>query len=119
MIAGGTSGTATRREILSFDPRDGRVSRIAMLPRALTHAAGASLGGRFYVVGGRGDGPVSERASIVAIDPAGGHVSQAGRLPVALSDLGAASFPDHVTLLGGRDGQGHVHDEIWTLRPSP
>jgi hypothetical protein len=92
------------------------VRRIGRLPRAVTHAAGAALGGRFYVLGGRGDDLASQRASVLAVDPAGGRVTRAGRLPEALSDLSAGSFRDHVTVLGGRDHQGRARDEIWTLK---
>jgi hypothetical protein len=119
LIAGGTSGTTARREVLRFDPHTGRVTRIARLPAPLTHAAGATLGGRFYVLGGRGDTPGTQSASILAVDPASGRIRHAGRLPLALSDLGAASFSGHVTALGGVDSAGGVHDEIWTLRTSP
>jgi hypothetical protein len=118
LIAGGTSGTAARREVLRFDPRTGRVTRIARLPTALTHAAGAALDGRFYVLGGRGDTPGTQSAAILAVDADSGRVRHAGRLPLALSDLGAASFAGHVTALGGVDAAGGVHDEIWTLRPT-
>jgi hypothetical protein len=92
------------------------VTRIARLPQPLTHAAGAALGGRFYVLGGRGDTTGTQTASILAVDPASGRIRHAGRLPLALSDLGAASFAGHITALGGVDTGGGVHDEIWTLR---
>ena len=91
--------------------------RIGRLPQAVTHAAGAALGGRFYVLGGRGDDLASQRATILAVDPASGRVTQAGRLPEALSDLSAGSFRDHATVVGGRDAAGRARDEIWSLRP--
>src|SRR5205807_3938427 len=43
LIAGGTSGVTAQRAVYSFDPTAGTVTRIGDLPRALTHAAGASL----------------------------------------------------------------------------
>lgn len=82
----------------------------------LAHAAGASLGGTFYVLGGRGDGLSSQRREILAIDPASGRVRPAGQLPIALSDLSAASFGGRVWVVGGRDAAGTVHDEAWALR---
>ena len=88
-----------------------------MLPSPLTHAAGAALQGRFYVLGGRRESLTSQRASILAVDPAGGRVTRAGRLPRALSDLGAASFADRVTVVGGRDAGGRARSEILSLRP--
>jgi hypothetical protein len=116
LIAGGTSGTAARAEILRFDPGTGRVRRIGRLGSPVTHAAGAALGGRFYVLGGRGAALGAQRAAIEAVDPSSGRVTPAGRLPVALSDLSAASLPAGITVVGGRDRAGRVHDEIWILR---
>ena len=115
LIAGGTSGTAATRGILRFDPGSGRVRRIGTLPAPLTHAAGLALGGRFYVVGGRGDDLSSQRSAILSIDVASGRVRHAGRLPVALSDAGAASLGRNAIVVGGRDAQGIVHDEVWRL----
>jgi YVTN family beta-propeller protein len=115
LVAGGTSGAAAVSDVLRFDPATGRVRRIARLPAAVTHAAGVALGGRFYVVGGRGDGLSSQRRAILSVDPASGRVRRAGRLPVALSDLGASTVGDHAVVLGGRDRQGTVHDGIYRL----
>jgi hypothetical protein len=112
LIAGGTSGTAAQRAILRFDPRTGAITRIGRLARPLTHAAGAALGGRFYVIGGRGDAPGAVSDAIWSVDPAGGRVRRAGRLPVALSDVSAVSGPRGVLLIGGRDAAGRVHDEV-------
>jgi DNA-binding beta-propeller fold protein YncE len=121
LIAGGTSGSTATDAVLRFDPATGRVRRIGRLPTPVTHAAGVALGGRFYVVGGRGDDPSSQRRSILSVDPGTGRVRHAGRLPVALSDLGAASYPDHAIVLGGRDGNANAHDQIYrlTLGPRP
>ncbi len=116
LIAGGTSGTAAQRAILRFDTRTRRVTTLANLPHSLTHAAGASLGGRFYVIGGRGEAVDSATAAIWSVDPSTGSVEPAGRLPVALSDLGAASEPDRIFVMGGRDSGGRVHDQILTTR---
>jgi hypothetical protein len=92
---------------------------IGHLPARLAHAAGAAIGGTFYVLGGRGDALDSQRSAILAVDPASGRVTRAGRLPEPLSDLSAASFPDHVAVVGGRDLLGHARDEIWSLRARP
>jgi hypothetical protein len=119
LIAGGTSGTTARREVLSFDPRTRRLRVIARLPAPVTHAAGASLNGRFYVLGGRGDTLNSQRSAILAVDPASGRVTRAGRLPEPLSDLSAGSFPDRVVVVGGRDLLGRARDEIWSLKARP
>jgi hypothetical protein len=115
LIAGGTDGLHARSAILSFDPTTRRVRRIGRLPAPIAHAAGAALGGVFYVLGGRGDASDSQRRAILAVDPATGRVSHAGALPVALSDLGAATFHRRVLVAGGRDPRGRVHGEVWEL----
>ncbi|MEI6664489.1 MAG: hypothetical protein WCL20_09360, partial [Actinomycetes bacterium] len=51
MIAGGSSNSVAQREILAFDPNSQQVSKLGILPYAVTHAAGASLNGIFYVIG--------------------------------------------------------------------
>jgi YVTN family beta-propeller protein len=118
VIAGGTSGTTPQRAILRFDPATGRTRRIGLLPHALTHAGGAVVGDTFYVLGGRGAGLASQTAAVLAIDVHTGRVRRAGRLPVAVSDVGATSTGGAVLVAGGRDAAGHVHDELWSLRPA-
>ena len=119
MIAGGTSGTAAQRAVLRFDPRTGRVTQIGTLPQPLTHAAGASGNGRFYVIGGRGAVLGSASAAVWSVDPASGHTRAAGRLPFALSDLGAASLPSGIVLVGGRDAHGRVHGDVLATGQAP
>jgi hypothetical protein len=108
---------AAQRTILSFDPATGDVRELGSLPSAVTHAAGASLNGRFYLLGGRGDSLTGQRASILAIDPVSGAVRLAGRLPQAMSDLGVASLPGHILLVGGRDSNRNASDHALTLVP--
>jgi len=84
----------------------------------LTHAAGASLGGYMYVLGGRGEGLTDQTSAILAVDPKSGSVSSAGRLPEALSDLGAASLGGRIVAVGGRDRAGTVHERALTLLPA-
>jgi hypothetical protein len=117
LIAGGTSGETAQRTILSFDPATRKVRRIGELPAATTHAAGASLNGWFYVIGGRGEGLSDQRSSILAIDPRSGAVRRAGRLPEALSDIGATSLSGHILAVGGRTSAGGVSDRAMTLVP--
>jgi hypothetical protein len=116
-VAGGTTGTRARREIVEVDTANHRVRVVGRLPTPLAHAAGAALDGTFYVLGGRGDPPSSQQAAIWAYDPATGRLRHAGRLPVALSDLAAVPDGDHLVVVGGRDRRGRVHAERWSLRP--
>lgn len=112
LIAGGTSGTAARGEVLRYRPGTNRVVPVARLRYPLTHAAGAAYGGRFYVIGGRGDTLDSASPAIWSVDAATGKVRAAGRLPAAFSDLGAAGGPQGILLAGGRDAGGRVSDQI-------
>lgn len=119
LIAGGTSGSSAQRAILSFDPASGVVSHLGELPRATTHAAGATLHELFYVIGGRGESLTTQTAAILAVNPATGKVRAAGRLPKAESDIGAASLPGSIVLVGGRDSAGQAQDRAMTLVASP
>src|SRR2546423_6424596 len=102
MIAGGPSGVTAQRSILSFDPASGAVARVGFLPRALTHAAGASLNGAFYVIGGRSDSLTGQTSSILAVDPRPRRGHRAGRPPPPPSDAAAGTDRGPVYLLGGR-----------------
>ena len=116
LIAGGTDGIHARREVLSVSPLTGRVRVIAHLRAPLAHAAGVSLDGAFYVLGGRGDGLSSQRREIWEIDPRSPKPRLVGRLPAGLSDLSAITVGGTVLAVGGRDSSGMVHDEILSLR---
>ncbi len=118
IIAGGTSGVAATREVYSFDPAAGRVTHLARLPRALTHASAVTLGGVVFVIGGRGSLEGTQVGGILAIDPVSRRVSAAGSLPVRLSDTGAATVPDGALVVGGRSADGTLSDRIYLLRES-
>ncbi|MEA2467480.1 MAG: hypothetical protein QOJ57_1606 [Thermoleophilaceae bacterium] len=117
VIAGGSTGTSASRAVYAFDPAAGAVKRIATLPRPLTHAAAATLGGFVYVIGGRGATLTSQTAAIRAIDARTGRVTTAGRLPRRLSDAGAVSARGSIVLAGGRDAAGQVRSEVLRLEP--
>jgi YVTN family beta-propeller protein len=118
LVAGGTDGTRARDEIVSVDPARHSARVIGHLPARLAHAAGAALGGVFYLLGGRGDATASQRRGIWAIDPATGRVRRAGQLPTALSDLAATAAGDRLLVAGGRDARGGVHRELLELARS-
>ena len=100
LVAGGTDGTRARREVLEIDPASHRVRVIARLPSVVAHAAGAVLDGTFYVLGGRGDTPNSQRATIWAVDLASHRLRRAGRLPRPLSDLAAVTVGHRIIVAG-------------------
>jgi len=117
IIAGGTRGDVATREVYSFDPAHDQVHQIGMLPRELTHAAGAALGNWMYVIGGRGTDQGTQTSAILAVDPVSGRVEPAGRLPVGLSDLGAATIGGAVVVAGGRQSDGVLSNRLYALRP--
>jgi hypothetical protein len=118
IIAGGTSGDVATREVFSFDPAAGRVTRLARLPRPLTHASAVTLGAVVFVIGGRGSLEGTQVGGILAIDPLRRSVSAAGSLPVRLSDTGAAPVPGGALVVGGRGPGGKLSDQTYLLRES-
>lgn len=116
VIAGGTHGEAAEREILRFDPASGLVTAIGRLPNPLTHAPAVALGGRVYVIGGRGPASGSQTREILAIDPASGAVTRVGRLPEALSDAAAAVLGGRMVLAGGQSA-ARTESSIYSLTP--
>ena len=107
IIAGGetTSGAPTR-DAWSFDPRTGTAARLPPLPEPTDHAAGVTLNGRFYSIGGLRRGTLT--AAIVSWAPGDRRWRRAGTLPVALSDASAVPFGNGIALLGGRAASGRV-----------
>jgi hypothetical protein len=118
IVAGGTVAGTASRAILSFDPASGAVRRVGLLPRPLTHASAAALGGTVYVFGGRGTDQGTQTAAILSVDPLNGRVRSAGRLPAALSDTGAATVGGRILVAGGREPTGTVSDGILAFGPS-
>src|SRR5207248_10476540 len=90
VIAGGSlpDGTASR-EVLAFDPRTRRVSRLGRLPAAATHAAAAAVGDVVYVVGGRGSAVGTPKATIVAVNVRTRGIRVVGWLAAARCGLAA------------------------------
>jgi len=107
ILAGGetTSGAPTGAA-WSFDPQTGAVARLPRLPEPTDHAAGVTLNGRFYSVGGLRRGTLT--AAIVSWAPGERRWRRAGTLPVALSDASAVPFGSGVAVLGGRSASGRV-----------
>ncbi len=107
VVAGGetTSGAPTT-EAWSFDPRTGAVARLPRLPVPTDHAAGVTLNGRFYSIGGLHGGTLTP--AIVSWAPGEPRWRRAGVLPVALSDASAVPYGGGVAVLGGRAANGRV-----------
>jgi hypothetical protein len=107
LVAGGetTSGAPTSAA-WSFDPATRRLMRLPDLPSPTDHAAGATLAGRFYVLGGLRRGLLT--SAIVSWAPGESRWRQSGRLPTALADLAAVPFDRGIAVIGGRGSTAQV-----------
>ena len=120
MIAGGRTVSGPTRDILSFDPATGRVTRVGSLPQPLMHAGAATLDGVMYVVGGiRSNGRPTDQ--VVAVSPSGrAHV--VARLPHPLSDAGVAATAAGLLIVGGSNGTTPVTSVLrlrWATAQAP
>ncbi|GIJ43700.1 hypothetical protein Val02_05860 [Virgisporangium aliadipatigenens] len=90
--------------VTSYDPRTGRWSTHAPLPRPLTHVGVAGLGGRLYAFGGF-TGIVHLRPQPVAYeyDVRRDSWRRLPDLPTALGSVSVAALDGRLHLLGGRD----------------
>jgi hypothetical protein len=107
ILAGGetTSGNPTS-SAWSFDPATRGLARLPDLPFPTDHAAGASLEGRFYVIGGLRRGIFT--SAVLSWAPGDSHWHPAGHLPAPLADLAAAPFDAGIAVVGGRGPAGPV-----------
>jgi len=113
-----------RAEVL--DVGTGRWSRIADAPSARNSAAGAVIGGKLYVVGGRqmvkqADGrarPVNV-ATLEVYDPATDRWETRAPMPLAQGGLAAAGHGGRLLVFGGEQfvPQARVFGESWAYDP--
>jgi DNA-binding beta-propeller fold protein YncE len=118
VIAGGSleNGTASRM-VYAYTPAMRRVTQVASLPTATTHAAAAAIGDTAFVIGGRGASVGTPLDSIVAVDLGAHRARPVGTLAEPLSDLAAVSAGTTILLAGGRGTTGTVAS-LTTLTPS-
>ena len=120
MIAGGRTESGPTRDILSFDPATGHVTRVGSLPQPLMHAEAAALDGVMYVIGGiTAAGRPTDQVVAVA---ASGRAHVVARLPQARSDAGVAATPTGIVIVGGSDGTRPVSSVLrlgWTNAHAP
>ncbi len=107
ILAGGetTSGSPTS-SAWSFDPATRAIGRLPDLPFPTDHAAGASLAGRFYVIGGVRRGMLT--SAVLSWAPGDARWHDAGHLPAPLADLAAAPLDSGIAVVGGRGPGGPV-----------
>lgn len=105
---------------LLFDATSATWQRLAPAPTARNSAAGAAIGGRLYVVGGRtmSGGNV---ADLDVYEPAEDRWRKAAPLPQAQGGLAAAALGGRLIAMGGeffgREGTG-VYGEAWAYEPA-
>jgi outer membrane protein assembly factor BamB len=117
IIAGGTGVDGLSDAIWSYDPADGSVVQVGVLPHPLTHASAVTLGGRVYVIGGRHAVSGEQTAEIVEIDPASAQSAVVGALPQPLSDAAVALVGGNIVVAGGEGSDGAPQSAILTLTP--
>ncbi len=120
LIAGGRTEGGPTRDILSFDPATGRVTRVGSLPQPLMHADAGVLDGVMYVVGGISTGgrPTDQVVAVTA----SGRAHVVARLPHPLSDAGVAPTPAGLVVVGGSDGMAPLSSVLrlhWTTTSGP
>jgi len=101
IVAGGTSEHGPSRAVYGFAPSSGQVSGILALPHPLTHAAGAVLDGRLYLLGGVRSVGGTQTDQTLTYDLSSATVSSAGRLPEPLSDAATVALSDRLLIAGG------------------
>ena len=117
IIAGGTSVDGASDEIWSYDPADRAVVQIGSLPDPVTHASAVTVGGRVYLIGGRGSVSGAQTAAIVEIDPRTALAAIVGSLPKPLSDAAVALDGGRIIVAGGQGSGGAVRATVLSLTP--
>ena len=85
-----------------FDPGRNQWTSLAPLPQAFSAAAGASLGGRLWVIGGDNSREADGR-QVYSYDAAGNRWRAEARLPAARMNLAAVAFRGKLYAIGGLD----------------
>jgi hypothetical protein len=78
------------------------------------HCAGGAIGGRFYVVGGRG--PAGSDVALEVYDPAANSWTIRAPMPTGRSGIGAGVVNNRLFVLGGEIPA--IHDEVESYDPA-
>jgi N-acetylneuraminic acid mutarotase len=85
-----------------FDPSRNEWTSLAPLPVSFSAAAGASLNGRFWVIGGD-NSPEANGRQVYSYDVAADRWLSEARLPATRMNLAAVSFRGNLYAIGGLD----------------
>jgi hypothetical protein len=100
-VAGGVTPSGPTRAVYRVDVRQGKVARVAWLPRPVAHAPLVASRGFLWLVGGDGS------RDVLRIDPLRGGVSVAARLPRSLANAAAVGLPrGRIAVIGGDGSDG-------------
>jgi len=100
-----------------YDLATGRWSRGPGLPTARHHAGAAALGGDIYVVGGRGQGDLSQDV-VERLDSRTNRWEKAPRLPLGVGGLAVVAAGGRVVAIsGGDDREEWVTPGTWSFHP--
>jgi len=119
----GASGPVPPYEDLQiFDFETGKWSLGPNIPQPRHHVAGATVGGKLYVAGGRGEADHSQ-ATFERYDPATEKWESLPDLPLGVASPGLVAVNGKLVLVGGEDqnewedGGGWVTPSAWEFDP--
>jgi N-acetylneuraminic acid mutarotase len=110
-VAGGTGGT--QREVEVYDPVANAWTLLAPMSVGRNHCAGGTIGGRFYVVGGRGF--AESDTALEVYDPAANSWTLRTPMPTGRSGIGAGVVNNRLYVFGGEIPS--LHNEVESYDP--
>ena len=99
-VFGGEHGTAPTRAIQRIDPTTGTAKVVGRLPAARSDAVAVVIGGRVFIVGGRGPrGQVL--TEVDELDPSRARVRVVAKLPAPVADAASIVAGNTAYIIGG------------------
>ena len=109
-VAGGTGGT--ERELEVYDPTENSWTVLAPMSVGRNHTGGAFIGGKFYVVGGRGS--AAAPTALERYDPQMNTWTTRAPMPTGRSGIGVAAVNGELFVFGGEIPQLHAEVEAYS-----
>ena len=105
VFGGRTSANTTSKSVIQIDPATGIGQEVAQLPTPVHDAAGAVIGGSYFIFGGGSTALSAAVQEFVPTAPANKLTgSVVAQLPSRRADMVAASATGQVLVVGGFDG---------------
>ena len=99
-----------------FDPEQDQWTSLTPLPRKFSAAAGASLDGRLWVIGGD-NSPEADGRQVYSYDAASDRWREEARLPVTRMNLAAVTYKGKIYAIGGLD-PAHPTKTVFVYDPA-